>query len=129
MTEKIEFKDRLREAMKLKGIRSVDIVENTNIPKSAVSYYLAGKSQPKADRLHILAKYLDISEAWLLGYDVPMNRTPMQKKNDDLVQIIAKLRKESDFYADVSMFADLSETDRATIRPLLVALHSKKSEV
>ncbi len=120
-----ELKDRLQMAMNIKGVRAVDLVEQTGVPKGAVSYYLAGRSQPKADRLHVLAKALDVSEAWLLGYDVPMARTAEQKKNDDLVQVIAKLRKDPDFFEVVSILASLQPAEYASIKQLVLALGNK----
>lgn len=56
-----------------------------------VSYYLAGKSKPKADRLHKIAKALQVSEAWLTGYDVTMQRIGTQKKNDWLASLVVRM--------------------------------------
>ena len=39
--------------------------------KSHLSQYVNGKSQPDQHKLYLLAKTLKVSEAWLLGYDVP----------------------------------------------------------
>lgn len=125
MTKKIEFKDRLKAVMELKGIRAVDIVENTDIPKGAISYYISGRSQPKSDRLYVLAKYLNVSEAWLLGYDVPMERTAEQKKNDDLVKIIAQMRRDSKFFGIVSMLAELPEEQYDSLTTIISALGKK----
>ena len=124
-TARAELKDRLHAAMKIKGVRAVDLVERTGVPKGAISYYLSGRSHPKADRLHVLAKELDVSEAWLLGYDVPMSRTEEQKKNDDLVQVIAKLRKDPDFFEVVSKLARLQPAEYASIKHILLALGNK----
>ena len=126
MSQKMEFKERLQEVMRLKGVRATDIAQHTSIPKGAISYYLSGKSQPKADRLHILAKYLNVREAWLLGFDVAMARTEIQIKNDNLVQLIDKLRKDPGFFEVVSLLADVSEVDRENLKPLLKALHPQK---
>ena len=126
MSQKMEFKDRLQEVMRSKGVRATDIAQHTSIPKGAISYYLSGKSQPKADRLHILAKYLNVSEAWLLGFDVAMARTETQIKNDNLVQLIDKLRKDPGFFEVVSLLADVPEADRENLKPLLKALHPQK---
>jgi transcriptional regulator with XRE-family HTH domain len=46
----------------------------TKIPKSAISQYVSGAFEPKQDRIYLIAKALNISEAWLLGYDVPMEK-------------------------------------------------------
>lgn len=93
-----DFKDRLKEVLDKKGLRAVDLMDMTDVPKSAISFYLAGKSQPKADRLYKIAQALDISEAWLLGYDVPMARSLESKKNDQLVKLVTKMRNDDTFY-------------------------------
>ena len=122
---KAELKDRLAAAMKLRGVRAVDLVERTGIPKGAISYYLSGKSEPKADRLNLIAKALDVSEAWLLGYSVEMARTAEQKKNDDLVAVVAKLRNDPDFFEVVSILASLAPAEYASIKQILSALSNK----
>ena len=94
---KEEFKVRLKKAMDARNMKAVDLVERTGIPKGAISYYLSGKSTPKADRLYLLSKALDVSEAWLLGYDVPMVRTQAQKNNDTIASIVVDLRTDNEF--------------------------------
>lgn len=120
--ERAELKDRLREAMERRGMRAVDLVESTGIPKGTISYYLSGKTEPKADRLYILAQVLNVSEAWLLGYNVAMTRTDDQKKNDQLAKLIAKLRTDEKFYNTVSALAELSESQYRGIEQLITAL-------
>ncbi len=39
-----------------------------------MSQYIKGTFEPKQDRVELLAKALQVSEAWLMGYDVPMER-------------------------------------------------------
>lgn len=120
--KKMELKDRLRQAMDLRGVRSTDLVEKTGIPKGTISYYLSGKTEPKSDRIYILAQTLDVSEAWLLGYDVPMERSPESKKNDQLAKLIVKLRTDNDFYNLVNTLADLPENKYRGIEQLVAAL-------
>ena len=124
MTEKrnAELKDRLKEALELRQMRAVDLTQLTGVPKSAVSFYLAGKSKPKADRLYKIAQALDISEAWLLGYNVSMVRTEEQKKNDQLAKLIVKMRMDNDFYSMVSDLAELDEGTYQSIRQLVATL-------
>ena len=95
--EKVEFKDRLKQAMNIRNMKAVDLCEKTKIPKGAISYYLAGKSTPKADRLYLICKALDVSEAWMLGYDVEMAKTQAQKNNDTLADIVAKFKTDDTF--------------------------------
>lgn len=72
--KKYELKDRLREALEHKGMKPAELADITGIPKSMVSYYLSGKSVPRADRIYEIAKVLDVSEAWIMGFDVPMEK-------------------------------------------------------
>lgn len=126
MAEKTaKLQDRLQEALDLANMRPVDLCNKTGIPKGAVSYYLAGKSEPKADRLYIIAQALDVSEAWLMGYDVPRARTEAQKKNDDLVKVVAQLRKDPEFFEVVKLLAGLPASDYASIKQLVTALAKK----
>ena len=94
---KEELKDRLKAAMNSKGIKAIELCEKTGIPSSAMSYYLNGRMEPKSDRLYIIAKALDVSEAWLLGYSVAQERTPDQKDNDELADLAERIKKDRDF--------------------------------
>ena len=124
--KKVNFPDRLKEAMSAAGKKQADLVRETGLDRGAISSYLSGKYEPKQTAINKLAIALDVSEMWLWGYDVPKERSITQKKNDDLVQIIAKLRNEPDFYKDVAMLSELSTADRETIRRLLVVLKTQK---
>ena len=125
VVERVELKERLREAMEKRGMRAVDLVEATGIPKGTISYYLSGKTEPKADRLYILAQVLDVNEAWLLGYDVPMRRTDDQKKNDQLAKLIVRLRRDEKFYETVVSLSELSESQYRSIEQLITTFNEK----
>lgn len=78
---------RLNQLMSERNLKQVDIL-NMSLPlqketgikmsKSHLSQYVNGKSSPDQYKLYLLAKTLNVSEAWLLGYDVPKE----DKKND-----------------------------------------------
>jgi transcriptional regulator with XRE-family HTH domain len=119
---KEKLQNRLQEAMDSRGLRAVDLVEKTGIPKGTLSYYLSGKTEPKSDRVYLLAQTLNVNEAWLLGYDVPMDRTADQKKNDQLAQLIVRMRMDDGFYKLVSDLAELDEEKYEPIRRLVAAL-------
>ena len=65
---------RLRQALRMRGVKQSELSQRADVPKSAISQYLSGKFEPKQDRIEIFANILDVSEAWLMGYDVPMSR-------------------------------------------------------
>ena len=74
---------RIREIMRERGLRQVDILQmaepisrkyNIDLTKGNLSMYVTGRVLPGQDKLLILAEALDVSEAWLMGYDVPKER-------------------------------------------------------
>lgn len=69
------FADRLRILVNESGKKQSEICAGTGIEKGLLSHYLTGDYKAKSRRLHILAKYFDVSEAWLMGFDVPRERT------------------------------------------------------
>ena len=80
--ERVELKFRLKEALELREKKSIDMANDLNIPKSAISQYLSGRSQNMdSERMYAICKYLNVSEPWMMGYDVPMERNA--QKNSD----------------------------------------------
>ena len=66
--------ERIKKALAIKGIRQSELCRLTKIPKSAISQYISGAFEPKQDRIYLIAKALNVSETWLMGLDVPMER-------------------------------------------------------
>lgn len=66
--------DRIKEALTIKGLKQSDLCRLTGIPKSAISQYISGAFEPKQDRVYLLSKALNVSETWLMGLDVPIER-------------------------------------------------------
>ena len=65
---------RIATALSLRNMKQSELCEITKIPKSAISQYVSGSFEPRQDRIYLIAKALNVSEAWLMGYDVPMER-------------------------------------------------------
>lgn len=72
MEEKVTCAQRLKEALNLRNMKQVDLCGKTGIGKSAMSQYVNGNVEPKQDRIELIAKALNVTEAWLMGYDVPI---------------------------------------------------------
>ena len=68
------FNIRLQKAMNIRNIKAVELSEKTGIPKSSLSEYIKGKYEAKQKGIYKLAKVLNVSEGWLMGLDVPMER-------------------------------------------------------
>ena len=68
--------ERIKKALRIKGMKQSDLCQITKIPKSAISQYISGAFEPKQDRIYLISKALNVSEAWLMGFDVPIEREP-----------------------------------------------------
>lgn len=75
---------RIQEGMEMRNLRQVDIVERTGINKGALSSYISGRYKPKQTNIYLIAKALDVNEAWLMGLDVPPDRVLNQTSNVSL---------------------------------------------
>lgn len=118
--------NRIRSAMNIAKKRQADIVRETGIDKGALSSYLKGKYEPKQDVIHKLAKSLDVSEMWLWGYDCPMKRLEMQKKNDIQTDIVVRLRTDDNFASIVESLDQLDEVQLASVKQVVDAFLSAK---
>ena len=74
---------RLKKLMQEKNLKQIDILKacepfcnkySVKMNKSDISQYVSGKVEPNQDKLFVLGCALEVNEAWLMGYDVPMNR-------------------------------------------------------
>lgn len=84
--------NRLKQALEMRNMKQADLVNMTGIGKSSISTYLSGDYEPKQKNLYRLAKALDVNEAWLMGYDVPMERQqPVQSTAASLVDTVSNL--------------------------------------
>ena len=110
--------NRLREIMDKENLKQVDIIKKAEsfstkygakITKTDLSQYVAGKVEPGQAKLFVLASALNVSEAWLMGYDVPKTRatfisTPHANISDDILYAIDVLACASGY--EFSFFAN-----------------------
>lgn len=81
------FANRLKKALDYNNMRPIDLANKTKISKAQICNYLKGTYKAKQDKLYIIAKALDVSEAWLMGYDVDMDREWFTDNKEDLTNI------------------------------------------
>lgn len=86
--------DRLKSIMRDRGLRQSDILElakpfckkyHVKLGKSDLSQFVNGKVSPGRAKLMMLGLALNVSEAWLMGHDVPMSRSA---SDDETIQLI-----------------------------------------
>lgn len=74
------FANRLSIAMKKNNMNQIELSEKTKlfpkqISQSLINKYLKGKALARQNNIYILCKILNVDEAWIMGFDVPMERT------------------------------------------------------
>ena len=116
---------RLRLAMDYAGKKQMDLAKATGLSHSTISRYLSGQMEPKQKAVALIAVALNVSEMWLWGYDVPMTRTPEQKKNDAIAGAVSKMRSDPEFLEVVSALAELPAEQYDSIKSLISALGKK----
>lgn len=72
--DKVDIKDRIRKALEIREITQSELAERANIDKGQLSSYISGKYKPRQNNIDALATALNVNEAWLMGFDVPMER-------------------------------------------------------
>lgn len=117
--------DRIREAMDAAGLKASDLSNKADIPKSTVSRYLSGGYEPKSKAVYKMAQALDVSEAWLLGYDVPAARSLEQKRDDDQELVADIIRNNPKFLNVIIQLSELPEDQFEAVETLLSALVQK----
>lgn len=68
------FAKRLKEALEIRRMSQAELSRRTKIPAGDISHYLHAHYEAKQNRVMDIADALDVSEAWLMGLDVPMER-------------------------------------------------------
>lgn len=118
---------RLKQLMKERKLRQVDLLEkvkpfcekyNVKMNKSDISQYLSGIVKPGQEKLSMLGMALDVNEAWLMGYDVPMERVQHYVKslelNNDEFELLSNYKKLNALGKDklIEYSNDLTETPK-----------------
>ena len=125
--EDLKIRNRISEALALRGMKKIDLAEKTGISKATISHWNNQKYQPKQVNLMKLAQALDVSEMWLAGYDVPMERPVEQKKSDELAQLIHSMRKDEDLKNLFISIFSLTGEHRKTIKSIVDELSKVNS--
>lgn len=111
--------ERLKELMAERDLRQVDILKlaepfckkfGLKLGKNEISQYVSGKVEPRQDKLSLLGMALNVSEVWLMGYDVPMIRNMPATETGD------------------GLNTGLSDNDKIIIELLMSLSDSKKVE-
>lgn len=116
--------DRLKQLMNERKLKQVDILNlslpyckkyNIKMNKSDISQYVSGKVEPSQEKLVVLGMALNVSEAWLMGFDV----SPIRKDNSK------EAEKDVDLLWKFSM---LEQRDKETILDMIDVMLSREEK-
>ncbi|WP_190288335.1 helix-turn-helix domain-containing protein [Lactococcus protaetiae] len=97
---KTDTSNRLKQLMSERSLKQVDILNLSNpyqkkygikLSKSTLSQYVNGIQSPDQNRIYLLAQTFGVSEAWLMGFDVPMLESERPKPPTPIVEKITKV--------------------------------------
>ena len=91
------FANRLNKAIIIRNIKPVELSEKTGIDKSKISSYMSGRYKAKQDGVYLLAQALNVSEVWLMGYDVPMESIPIKNIEKIKIPVLGKVKAGYDY--------------------------------
>ena len=112
---------RLNYAMSLRGISQSELARKAGITEASMSQYTTGKYEPKQQRIYILAQALSVSEEWLMGFDVPMDRKIGKASHYDYEVLISEREKYL-----IEIFKDMNESDQKLILSFAERLMKKQ---
>ena len=114
-----EIRNRIREALSLRSMKQIELAERTGISQQKLNPWINQRWQPKQDSLYKMAIVLDVSELWLAGYDVPMERPVAQKKMDQLAESILKVKSNKRYSDLVNKIVRLDEDQLNLVENLI----------
>lgn len=91
---------RLKEIMSERNLRQVDILEmvapyskkmDIRLAKNDLSQYVSGKVEPSQEKLTLLSLALNVSEPWLMGYDVAKQETTSNSNSGISVPLVGTI--------------------------------------
>ena len=116
----VEIRARIKQGLQMRNMKQVELADKTGIDKGQISSYLSGKYKPKQENLSLLAAALDVSEYWLMGLDVPMEREgseeavrEQRKRFEAYVQGVYEMREPETV---LKLYDQLTEENRAKVR-------------
>ena len=84
----VDIRERIKEALDLRGMMPIDLSRASGINKGSISKYLRGDVIPKQSAIGAMSDALHVSPSWLMGYDVPMD---IIVGNDNIIAVLEKL--------------------------------------
>lgn len=107
------------------GLKAADVVRGTGLPSSLFSEWKRGKSNPKADKLQLIADFFNVSLEYLMtGKEKENGET--YYINDDTREIAQKVFESKELRLLFDAAKDAKAEDIETTYNMLLALKRKE---
>lgn len=84
------FSERLNRAIKESKKSAKDILKETGLSRTSLSYYRTGRAMPRHDTMVALAKSLEVNVYWLSGS--MEDKEIISKEEIDIIKLLRKLK-------------------------------------
>ena len=91
--DKVDIKERIKQGLEIREITQTQLAARANIDKGQLSSYISGKYKPRQNNIDAIASALNVSEAWLMGFDVPMERVPNKTESVQSSSVSAQCKE------------------------------------
>lgn len=114
MGNKSTFASNLKKYMEINNKSRRDVCDALGFSYYTFSDWVNGKKYPRMDKVEMLANYFGC-----LKSDLIEDKTEMKKSNEAIVDIIARLRTDSDFLSLVESMMQLDAAQMQSVEQLL----------
>ena len=132
--KKSNTQERLKLIMQEKNLRQVDLLNkcmpfcekyNVRLGRNDISQYVSGKAEPTQIRLSILAEALNVTETWLMGYDV--EREPNFRFSSLEKELVTAFRNKPEMQSAVNTLLGISNNSQRKVEyPMAARTNAKK---
>ena len=123
--------ERLKQIMQERNMKQVDILElvlpvckkyGLKMNKSDISQYVSGKVEPNQRKLVALSEALNVSETWLMGYEINEKELIDEEEKG---KSLAKLIANENMLDAVVKLSKLQPEDKEMVVNLINSLYEK----
>lgn len=118
--DKVSCSDRIKEGLKLRGMKQSELSKKTGISKSMISEYVKGRYEPKQNNVYSISRALNVNEMWLMGVSDDIERIPDSQRSQQSTN-------HSDFGSDDEIKAYFAEKGRTDLWETFKAVTSSDS--
>lgn len=83
-------RNRIQELLSIYDDRQFEMAKKTGLSKSAITRFVNGENIPNQESIDKIAKAYNVNPAWLMGYDVDMEK----KSNKEIIKMLNMLTEQ-----------------------------------